>query len=65
MNTFSKPNGDPLADVCIFNDCRNSLKDIALSIVKGIKALSSGPDFFYEIERIDTDNVYWYDMGEV
>jgi hypothetical protein len=63
VNAFNRANGEPLSNYCIFNDCRSKLKSIADLLVKGIKVLASGTEFFFEVEKIDADNIYYFDLG--
>jgi hypothetical protein len=63
VNAFNRANGEPLSNYCIFNDCRSKLKTIANLLVKGIKILASGTEFFFEVEKITADNIYFFDLG--
>lgn len=47
INSFKKPNGEPLSHYCIFNDCRPKLQKIATLMVKALKVLATGPSFYF------------------
>jgi hypothetical protein len=64
VNAFNRANGEPLSNYCIFNDCRPKLKTISELLVKGLKILGSGTEFFFEVDKITADNIYFFDLGE-
>jgi len=55
--------GELLSTLCIFGDCRQKLKKLSTLLLKGLKIIASGTSFFYEIENITPDNIYYFDMG--
>jgi len=63
INAFEKANGEPLSNYCIFNNCRTKLQRIATLMVKGLKIIASGSQYFYSVNKITTDNIYYFDMG--
>lgn len=63
LNAFDRANGQPLAHVCIFENCRTKLKNISTMLMKGLKVIASGSMFYFEVDRITTDNIYYFDLG--
>lgn len=63
INAFANPNGEPLSHYCIFNSCRPKLQKIASLLIKSLKILATGPSFYFILENMTADNVYYFDMG--
>lgn len=63
INVFERANGNPLSHVCIFNDCRTKLKAICTMLMTGLKTVASGETFYFEVDKITVDNIYYFDLG--
>lgn len=52
-----------MGHLCIFNNCRPNLKRITKLLLKGLKVVASGTEYYLSVRNISPDNIYYFDMG--
>jgi len=51
-----------MSELCIANNCRSRIANIARRIFQALKMISSGDSSFFEIDTMTTDSVFYYEM---